>query len=176
MKQSKETTPLWVWLTFGLTSLVIAAYAAVQDEIFAVPDLRTITEAARAIILGGRRPLAARVNLVIRSARLGISRTARQPPSQDLILDLVQPSGLRQRQLALPQQQGIVFLPQRFPIHHRRPFLSDTRCAQEARSGGRLPQGTNLVKGRPGQGITTHPGLLFLASRWPLGRRPVRAT
>ena len=55
MKQSKETTPSWVWLTFGLTSLVIAAYAAVQDEIFAVPDLRTITEAARAIILGGTR-------------------------------------------------------------------------------------------------------------------------
>ena len=44
-----------MWLTFGLTSLVIAAYAAVQDEIFAVPDLRTITEVARAIILGGTR-------------------------------------------------------------------------------------------------------------------------
>jgi hypothetical protein len=59
-------------------------------------------DSARAIILGGRRPLAARVNLVIRSARLGISRTARQPPSQDRILDLFQPSDLRRRQLALP--------------------------------------------------------------------------
>ena len=53
MKQQSETTPLWVWLTFGVISLGIAAYAAVQDDIFAAPDLRTITEAARAIILGG---------------------------------------------------------------------------------------------------------------------------
>ena len=52
MKQSEMTTPLWVWLTFGLISLGIAAYAAVQDNIFAVPDLRTIAEAARTIILG----------------------------------------------------------------------------------------------------------------------------
>jgi hypothetical protein len=37
MKQSKETTPLWVWLTFGLISLGIAAYAAVQDDIVAIP-------------------------------------------------------------------------------------------------------------------------------------------
>ena len=53
MKQQSETTPLWVWLTFGLISLGIAAYAAVQDDIFAAPDLRTITEAARAIMLAG---------------------------------------------------------------------------------------------------------------------------
>ena len=32
-----------------------SAYAAVQDEIFTVPDLRTIPETARAIILGGTR-------------------------------------------------------------------------------------------------------------------------
>ena len=51
----KQSTPLWVWLTFGLISLGIAAYAAVQDGIVAAPDLRTITEAARAIILGGTR-------------------------------------------------------------------------------------------------------------------------
>ena len=51
----KQSTPLWVWLTFGLISLGIAAYAAVQDDIFAAPDLRPITEAARAIILGGAR-------------------------------------------------------------------------------------------------------------------------
>jgi hypothetical protein len=50
MKQSEMTTPLWVWLTFGLISLGIAAYAAVQDNIFAAPDLRTIAEAARTII------------------------------------------------------------------------------------------------------------------------------
>ena len=54
MKQS-ERTSLWVWLTFGLISLGIAAYAAVQDGIVAAPNLRTITEAARAIILGGTR-------------------------------------------------------------------------------------------------------------------------
>jgi hypothetical protein len=61
MKQS-ERTPLWVWLTFGLIGLGIAAYAAVQDGIVAAPDLRTITEAARAIILGGCAPLAAQTN------------------------------------------------------------------------------------------------------------------
>ena len=44
MKQSEMTTPLWVWLTFGLISLGIAAYAAVQDDIFAAPDLRPIME------------------------------------------------------------------------------------------------------------------------------------
>ena len=55
MKQSEMTTPLWVWLTFGLISLGIAAYAAVRDDIFAAPDLRLITEAARAIILGDAR-------------------------------------------------------------------------------------------------------------------------
>jgi len=48
-----ETTPLWVWLTFGLISLGIAAYAAVQDDIFAASDLQPITEAARAIGLTG---------------------------------------------------------------------------------------------------------------------------
>ena len=53
MKQSEMTTSLWVWLTFGLVSLGIAAYAAVRDNIFAAPDPRTITEAARTIILGG---------------------------------------------------------------------------------------------------------------------------
>ena len=51
----KQSTPLWVWLTFGLISLGIAAYTAVQDGIVAAPDLRTITEAAQAIILGGAR-------------------------------------------------------------------------------------------------------------------------
>ena len=55
MKQSEMTTSLWVWLTFGLIGLGIAAYAAVQDGIVAAPDLRTITEAARAFILGGAR-------------------------------------------------------------------------------------------------------------------------
>jgi hypothetical protein len=54
MKQS-ERTPLWVWLPFGLISLGITAYAAVQEGIVAAPDLRTIMEAARAIILGGAR-------------------------------------------------------------------------------------------------------------------------
>ena len=49
------TTPLWVWLTFALVSLSIAAYAAVQDNIFVVPDIPTIKEAARAIILAGTR-------------------------------------------------------------------------------------------------------------------------
>ena len=44
-----------MWLVLGLISLGIAAYAAVQDGIVAAPDLRTITEAARAIILGGAR-------------------------------------------------------------------------------------------------------------------------
>jgi hypothetical protein len=28
MRQSRETTPIWVWLAFGLMSLGIAAYAA----------------------------------------------------------------------------------------------------------------------------------------------------
>jgi hypothetical protein len=50
MKHLEMTTPFWVWLTFGLISLGIAAYAAVQDNIFAAPDLRRIT---RTIILGG---------------------------------------------------------------------------------------------------------------------------
>jgi len=54
MKQS-ERTPSWVWLVFSLISLGIATYAAVQDGIVAAPDLRTITEAARPIILGGAR-------------------------------------------------------------------------------------------------------------------------
>jgi hypothetical protein len=51
----KQSTPLWVWLTFGLISLGIAAYAAVQDGIVTGQDLRTTTEAARAFILGGAR-------------------------------------------------------------------------------------------------------------------------
>ena len=51
----KQPTPLWVWLTFGLISLGIAAYAAVQDGIVTGQDLRTTTEAARAFILGGTR-------------------------------------------------------------------------------------------------------------------------
>ena len=55
MKQSEMTTPLRVWLTFGLISLGIAAYAAVQDGIVTGQDLRTTTEAARAFILGGAR-------------------------------------------------------------------------------------------------------------------------
>jgi hypothetical protein len=55
MKQLQMTTPLWVWLPFGLISLGITAYAAVQDDIFAAPDLRPIMEAARAVILGGAR-------------------------------------------------------------------------------------------------------------------------
>ena len=59
MKQSKETTPLWVWLTFGLTSLVIAAYAAVQDEIFAVPDLDNHGD-SESDHFRGHAPLAAR--------------------------------------------------------------------------------------------------------------------
>jgi hypothetical protein len=53
MKQSEMT--VCVWLTFGLISLGIAGYAAVQDDIFAAPDLGTITEAARTIILGAAR-------------------------------------------------------------------------------------------------------------------------
>ena len=36
-----------MWLTLGLISLGIAAYAAVQDGIVTPQDLRTITEAAR---------------------------------------------------------------------------------------------------------------------------------
>jgi hypothetical protein len=43
MKQSER----WMWLTLGLISLGIAAYAAVQDAIVTAQDLRTITEAAR---------------------------------------------------------------------------------------------------------------------------------
>ena len=55
MKQLWMMKPLWMWLTFGLISLGIAAYAAVHDDIFAAPDLRPIMEAARAVILGGER-------------------------------------------------------------------------------------------------------------------------
>jgi hypothetical protein len=39
MKQSRETVPLWVWLTFGLIGLGIIAYAAgymVLEDIFAL--------------------------------------------------------------------------------------------------------------------------------------------
>jgi hypothetical protein len=39
MKQSRETAPLWVWLTFGLIGLGIIAYAAgymVLEDIFAL--------------------------------------------------------------------------------------------------------------------------------------------
>jgi hypothetical protein len=55
MKQSKEKTPLWVWLTFALISLGVAAYAAVLDGFWVPPDFQTITETARTIILGPRR-------------------------------------------------------------------------------------------------------------------------
>ena len=50
MKQSKEKTPLRVWLTFALISLCIAAYAAVLDGFWVPPDFQTITETARTII------------------------------------------------------------------------------------------------------------------------------
>ena len=45
-----------VWLTFGVISLCVAAYAAVLDGFWVPPDLQTITETARTIILGPRRP------------------------------------------------------------------------------------------------------------------------